>query len=307
MSNTTQEDNKRENNGLTIGRAAAGLVMGLSTALFVAMLVTGDEMDFIFAFTAIFWAPILLIGLGVFIFNIVRLCIPNKRNIFNRLIVIWGLINILLAVGVWFHDKHISDQVDAEHLIAHYEQYEAEIWDLAEYTRSAMDSGTWMRLEFDGDKVEMFHTQTADGDIQNRWSGYREPPLDPDTIGLYIGLTHDEIEGIRQRLEKAGCISIELTNYGNASTILHNGKEVPVDEFDWVNIGRKRHSMSMFFYVLFRHPMSDSTWNKMLENVTLIPINDTMALEYGSPAFGSFGYPQREAIIERLNIKERRK
>lgn len=79
------------------------------------------------------------------------------------------------------------------------------------------------------------------------------------------------------------------------------------DEYDWGNIGRNRHPMSMYFYVLFRHPMSDSTWNKMLENETLIPVNDTMALEYGSPAFGSTGYPQREVIIKRLNIKGRRK
>ena len=53
--------------------------------------------------------------------------------------------------------------------------------------------------------------------------------------------------------------------------------------------------------------MSDSTWNHLLlDDCTRIPVCDTMVLEYGSPAFGSECYPQRDEIVRRLNLKERK-
>lgn len=36
-----------------------------------------------------------------------------------------------------------------------------------------------------------------------------------------------------------------------------------------------------------------------------IPICDTMALEYGSPAFGDICYPRKNEILKRLNLKKR--
>ncbi|MBP5189894.1 MAG: hypothetical protein J6031_03135 [Bacteroidales bacterium] len=305
MTETSSENTVRQRKWNVFGRVLAGVVLGLITIFFAAMLVTDGDTTFLFALTAIIWLPLVLIGLIVFVCNVVLLCNPETRDAFHLAIVIWGVVNILILFCVLSRNNFRMEQVDAEHLIAHYEQHEAEIWDLAEYTRAAMDSGTWMRLEFDGRKVEMFHTETADGEMINRWHSSEEPPLDADSIGSRIGLTHDEIEGIRQRLESAGCISIDLKNYGTADSINHYGKMHKIDEYDYVTIGRKRHMMSMYFYVIFRHPMSDSTWNSLLNNETCIPVCDTMALEYGSPAFGSIGYPLKKEIVERLGLKER--
>ncbi len=301
--NNTPLERKKPNPGLQLGIP----VMLLVTVLFIVMLFSGEEGDFFFAFTAIFWLPLLLIGLGVFIFHIVRQCKPDKRNSFSRTMVLWGIVNILLMAAVFIRDSHSGKQVDAQHLIAHYEKYEHEIWDAAEYARSAMDSGAWMRLEFDGKTVEMFHTRPAGETVSNNWRGSDGPSLDADSLGRRIGLTHDEIEGIRQRLEAAGCISIELKNYGSATSVTgYRNKTYPIDEVDYITVGRCRYMMSMYFYDLYRHPMSDSTWNKMLlDEVTSIPFCDTVALEYGSPAFGSISYPQRERIIKQLNIKKR--
>lgn len=297
-SNEKNDTPKRDN--LPFG----ALPMLLISALFIAMLIAGEEFDLLFAFTAIFWLPLLPIGLGVLIFNIIRFCNPQKRTTHSRIVVIWGAANILLAIGVWLQDKHSSSQVDADNLIAHYEQHEAEIWDAAEYARSAMDSGAWMRLEFDGKNVEMFHTCPAGDTVSNNWREYHGPSLDAASIGRRIGLTPDEIEGIRQRLNAAGCVSIELKNYGTADSVTSHGKTRPVSDVDFITIGRCRHSMSMYFYNLYPHPMSDTTWNYLLlSDETRIPVCDTMALEYGSPAFGSFSYPLKDKIIRRLGLK----
>lgn len=304
LNNNTPPERKKPNPGLRLGIP----IMLLVTMLFIAMLVTGDEGDSFFVFTAIFWFPILLIGLGIFIFHIVRQCKPDKRNSFSRAIVIWGIANILLLAAVLIHDSRKSDKVDAKHLVAHYVKHEREIWDAAEYARSAMDSGAWMRLEFDGKQVEMFHTRPAGNTVSNNWREYHGSTLDADSIGKRIGLTHDEIEGIRQRLEAAGCISIELTNYGSVDSVTYDyfKEKHPVSDVDYIIIGRCRYMMSMYFYDLYKHPMSDTLWNKLLlDDVTSIPICDTMALEYGSPAFGDISYPQRDKIIKQLNIKKR--
>lgn len=300
----TPPKRKKPNPGLRLGIP----VMLLVTVLIVAMLVTGDEGDLFFVFTAIFWFPILLIGLGVFIFHIVRQCKPYKKNSFSRAVVIWGIANILLFAAVLIHDSHKSSTVDAKHLVAHYVKHEREIWEAAEYARSSMDSGAWMRLEFDGNKVEIFHTKPAGDIVSNNWREHHGPSLDADSIGSRIGLTHDEIEGIRQRLEAAGCISIELTNYGSVDSVTSDySKEThPVSDVDYIIIGRCRYMMSMYFYDLYRHPMSDTLWNRLLlDDVECIPVCDTMALEYGSPAFGDISYPQRDKIIKQLNIKKR--
>ena len=303
LNNNESAERKKPNPGLRLGIP----VMLLVTVLFIAMLISGDEGDLFFVFTAIFWFPILLVGLGVFIFHIVRQCKPDKRNSFSHSIVIWGIANILLLAVVLIHDTIKSSKVDAQNLVAHYVKHEREIWDAAEYARAAMDSGAWMRLEFDGRKVEMFHIKPAGETVSNNWREYRGPSLNADTIGERIGLTHDEIEGIRQRLEAAGCISIELTNYGSVDSVTssYSNETYPISDADYITIGRCRHMMSMYFYVLFRHPMSKTLWNESLDNVECIPICDTMALEYGSPAFGSIAYPQRDKYIREFGLERR--
>ena len=124
---SNEPDNTPKRDNLPFG----ALPMLLISALFIAMLIAGEEFDLLFAFTAIFWLPLLLIGLGVLIFNTIRFFNPQKRTNRSRIVVIWGAANILLAVGVWLQDKHSSSQVDAVNLIAHYEQHETEIWDAA--------------------------------------------------------------------------------------------------------------------------------------------------------------------------------
>ncbi|MBO7489612.1 MAG: hypothetical protein J6T88_04975 [Bacteroidales bacterium] len=283
-----------------IGRSLAGIVMLLVTALLVAICVTtgNESMWLFFLFTAVYWFPLPLIGLVIFLCNL------RMKNTFQRVIVIWGIINILLCVLAIILEQRQSRTIDADSLIDHYCKYEKEIWEAAEYTRSAIDSGAWMRLEYDGRKVEMFHTITADGVYEHNWS--TDGKIDAVEIGQRIGLTPDEIEGIRQRLHDAGCISIELTNYGSADSIKKNGEMHPVNDYDYIIVGRKRWSMSMYFYNLFRHPMSDSTWNYLLlDDCVSLPVCDTLALEYGSPAFGGVCYPRKEEFIKRLNLKKR--
>ena len=286
--------------GRIVWRVLAGLVMLLTTAFAAVLLLSpSDKSAIIVVFTAIIWLPLLLASLAIWIGHLVRLCRPTVRNRLNLIVVVWGVVNALLLGGVWLQSHLYDRQVKAENLIAHYEAHEAELWELADYTRAAIDSGTTLQLEFEGGKVTMFHTQ--DG---SHWAS--SGPLNADSIGATIGLTHDELEGIRRRLQRAGCIRIELGNYGSADSVTVYGRTRPVRDRDIITIARKRHMMSMYSYQLYRYPMSDSTWNHLLRNgEACIPVSDTLVLLYGSPAYGSVGYPDREGVIERLGLKER--
>ncbi len=308
------EPRQKEKKIVTFGRSLAILVKTLVTMVLIAMCVTtGKEgFDFFVALTIVLWLPLLIVGL------IITLCNIRMRDTYQRAIVLWGVGNVLLVGLSWWLDNRLSNQVEADNLVAHYCEHERELWDLVDYTRAAMDSGAYLDIEFDGRKVERFLTHTADGEYKGGWSS--QGPINAVEIGASIGLMEDEIEGIRQRLKAADCISISLTNYG-----LDNGVSIPmttygmadsvaacgnrrtVRDINIVEIGRMRYMMSAYYYNLYRHPMSDSTWNHLLlDDCTRIPVCDTMVLEYGSPAFGSECYPQRDEIVRRLNLKERK-
>ena len=299
---------------ISFRRSLAIMVKTLASMVLIAMCVTtGKEgFDFFFALTIILWLPLLLVSL------IITLCNLRIRDTYQRAIVLWGVGNFLLLGFSWWLDNRLSNQVEADNLVAHYCEHERELWDLVDYTRAAMDSGAYLDIEFDGRKVERFLAHTANGEYKGGWSS--QGPINAVEIGASIGLTADEIEGIRQRLKAAECISIALTNYGT-----DNGISIPMTTYGMVDsvaaygnrradcdigiveIGRMRYMLSAYYYNLYRHPMSDSTWNHLLlSDCTRIPVCDTMVLEYGSPAFGSECYPLKSEIVRRLNLKERK-
>lgn len=304
------ESQQKEKKIVTFRRSLAIMVKTLVTMVLIAMCVTtGKEgFDFFFALTIVLWLPLLLVGL------VITLCNIRMRDTYQRAIVLWGVGNVLLFGLTFWLDARLANQVKAENLIDHYSEHERELWDLVDYTRTAMDSGTYLDIEFDGRDVDRFHTETAKGEHKGGWS--TQGPINAVKIGASIGLTEEEIEGIRQRLKAAGCISISLTNYGPdmdigfPMTIYGMADSMTarraVRDVDIVEIGRKRYMLSAYYYNLYRYPMSDSTWNDLLlRDCTRIPICDTMALEYGSPAFGSECYPLKEEIVGRLNLKEK--
>ncbi len=304
----------KEEKGMTFWRSAAIGVKVLVTMLLAAMCVTTGnvEMEFFFAITILLWIPLLLLAF------VITICNVRMRDTYQRVVFLWGVGNLLLFGLTWWLESRQADEVEVDGLVAHYCEHERELWTLADYTRSAMDSGAYLDLEFDGDKVEHFHTRVAGGEFVHRWK--TDGPIDAVEVGATIGLTADEIEGIRQRLKAAGCISISLTNYGPDmdigfpmtiygmadSVTVYGKRRRAVRDVDIVKIGRKRYMLSAYYYNLYRYPMNDSTWNHLLlDDYTRIPICDTMALEYGSPAFGSECYPLKEEIVGRLNLKEK--
>ncbi len=289
------------------------MVKTLVSMVLIAMCVTtGKEgFDFFFALTVLLWLPLFIVTL------LITLCNLRMRDTYQRAIVLWGAANLLLLGLSWWLDNRLSNQVEADNLVAHYCDHERELWDLVDYTRAAMDRGAYMDIEFDGRKVERFHTETANGEHKGGWSS--QGPINPVEIGASIGLNQDEIEGIRQRLKAADCISISLTNYGMdngisipmttygmADTVAACGNRRALRDIDIVTIGRMRYMLSAYYYNLYRYPMSDSTWNYLLlDDCTRIPVSDTMVLEYGSPAFGSECYPLKTEIVSHLGLKKK--
>jgi len=292
----------KEEKGMTFWRSAAIGVKVLVTMLLAAMCVTTGnvEMEFFFAITILLWIPLLLLAF------VITICNVRMRDTYQRVVFLWGVGNLLLFGLTWWLESRQADEVEVDGLVAHYCEHERELWTLADYTRSAMDSGAYLDLQFDGDKVEHFHTRVAGGEFVYRWK--TAGPIDAVEVGATIGLTADEIEGIRQRLKDLDCFCIALSDYNGLAddSVTVYGRRRAVRDVDIVTIGRKRYGMSAYYYNLYRQPMSDSTWNELLvDDCTRIPVNDTLALEYGSPAFGDICYPCKADIVRRMNLNEK--
>lgn len=292
----------KEEKEMTFWRSAAIGVKVLATMLLAAMCVTTGnvEMEFFFAITILLWIPLLLLAF------VITICNVRMRDTYQRVVFLWGVGNLLLFSLTWWLESRQADEVEVDGLVAHYCEHERELWTLADYTRSAMDSGAYLDLQFDGDKVEHFHTRVAGGEFVYRWE--TAGPIDAVEVGATIGLTADEIEGIRQRLKDLDCFCIALSDYNGLAddSVTVYGRRRAVRDVDIVTIGRKRYGMSAYYYNLYRQPMSDSTWNELLvDDCTRIPVNDTLALEYGSPAFGDICYPCKADIVRRMNLNEK--
>jgi len=101
-----------------------------------------------------------------------------------------------------------------------------------------------------------------------------------DSLLTTLGWTNETLRILKQKLEKANCISVEN---GNPATI-----------------GFQRSGMGKYSYKVFKKPLTDSLKNKYDDGCTYIFYKNNIVLEYGGGAIGS-------QCFEGYEIKEKQK
>ena len=227
-----------------------------------------------------------------FFFSSLRLRTP-----FHRVMVAWGILNMLLAAIVITETRRAARAVNPDEMVACYHRHSDELRSLADYAWHAVDPGAWMYLEFEKGKVSIF---SVPGELNSHDN------IDVDACCQAVGLSDEEFDEIHRRLDMLGCISVELSRAPEVRPYDFSDLTAQRDT-GCVNIGRGRWIMSKYDFRIYLAPMSDSTWNYLLSPscCELIPVCDSMALLYGSPAFGSTCFPKREHYIGKWNLTAR--
>ena len=207
------------------------------------------------------------------------------RDIWQRIAVIWGGINVLLVV-IYVLAVAPERRCNPDIMAKHYEKHHTEMEELHRYLQSAVADSCAVTLEFKGNRLEMFHVCAGEGDehhYSNFWN--EEAREKKDSLMRVVGLEQEEYDGIRRRLKKMGCIGIE---YSQTTPNL-------------VKIWFRRVDMGRYDYIISEHPMTDEEKSTAMENLDLIPYNDHCTFRYGGGAIGPqmFSQEEKEDFLKR--------
>lgn len=189
-------------------------------------------------------------------------------------IVFVGYIGVLLLIMSAFgaFDKDYSRQ----ELIEHYETRAAEMLELKTYFQSIVPVHKTIRIEFTNNReLNIFHiialdTVTGEKVHDNNWNlDIRSEKA--DSMITSLGWTQKTLKTLKEKLDKAGCISVTNSNP--------------------FNIGFQRSGMGMYFYNLFDKPIPDSLKANYNDSCTYVLYTDQVVLEYGGGAVGPQCFP----------------
>ena len=268
-------------------------VLSMLTATVVTLLdyYYNDIIIWIWLLYGIVLVPLVLSSM-VFFFDSLRL-----KTRFQKVMFVWGVLNLLLTVIVIDANHRIARAADPDEMVAYYHRNSDELRSLADYAYHAVNPGQWMYLEFERGEVSIFSVPGLHESYEN---------INVEACCREVGLSREEFDEIRRRLEMLDCISVELSRSPEIKPSVLSDLVAQRDT-GYVDIGRVRWMMSKYDFRIYLAPMSDSVWNHLLSPscCELIPVCDSMALLYGSPAFGSTCFPNRDQYIKKWNLVER--
>jgi hypothetical protein len=104
-----------------------------------------------------------------------------------------------------------------------------------------------------------------------------------------VGLNHEELDNIRRKLKKQGCISIEIKPRHS----------------DFVDIGFRRVNLGMYSYRIYNRPLNAEEKKEYDEGPRFIPYTDRVVFEYGGGAIGpqTFGEEIKEEFMKKHPLK----
>jgi hypothetical protein len=239
----------------------------VSAVLLVALIILFWYDDFLGFLAALFFVWITIPAVSVFLIAFVKSF--RRRSGWHKAMFGCGLGTILLLVAYLLF-RAPETRCNPDIMAEHYEKHKAEMEEFCNYMQSVLDDSTSVRIEFKGNRLEMF--QVADEDA-GTYSGYwdEEAREKRDSLMAVVGLTMDEYNGIRKRLKSMGCIGVEASRITSDCTAL------------WF----RRVGMGRYDYVLYSRSLSDEEKEKVLEDYSIIPYNDHVLFRYGSGAIGS--------------------
>ena len=260
-----------------------GLIPMLFVSFFVWFMIDDPSMAVVL-FMIGFW---LIIPLAVWAI-IVFLQSFWMKGLMWKVYMIWGWAIIILIGAYYLSPTRFGTRCSPDIMAEHYEKNKSGIQELIDYTNQSLDKGALMKLEFKYGKISIFHVFGKNDSIwSNNWDVHSEEKI--DSLMKVVGLDHEELNNIRRKLKKQGCISIET-----ATT--HS---------DFVDIGFRRVGMGMYSYRIYNRPINAEEKKEYDEDPMFIPYTDRVVFEYGGGVFGpqSFDDEIKEDFMKRHPMK----
>ena len=106
-----------------------------------------------------------------------------------------------------------------------------------------------------------------------------------DSLATVIGLNREVLNGIHERLHKAGCHSIRI--------IRQDGT------YDVATFLFRRDMLSAYYYDIHKEAMTETEMEAVdADDCTRIVFNPHVCFVYGSPAFGDICFPGKQEYLE---------
>ena len=248
----------------------------------VAMML-GESAKFVIfmisAFSSVIILPVFLLDFAGFITSFF-----SKDS---RRILLMGLSGAGIALLILCGFLLLKGGANVEELEENYRRHSSEMEQAIDYTLSCLEDGRGLDIEFEENgQVSIFHIG-KDG----IWDGAWDPSRDKvDSLAAEIGLNREILNGIRERLQKAGCHSIRI--------IKQDGT------YDVATLMFRRDMGSAYHYDIHNVAMTETEMEAVdVGDCTRIVYNPHVCFVYGSPAFGDIAFPGKQAYLERRQGK----
>lgn len=192
------------------------------------------------------------------------------NRVFKGCLIFFGIILVLfggfyLFLHIAFDGIFTGPSYDKNDLIQNYEERKEEIWDAKNYFKSILPNGASVTIEFENDKeLRIFHFKT-DGIYESNWN-LKIKSSKVDSILTELNWTTKELKTLKEKLDKANCISI-------------GGRDPFI-------IGWQRSGMGKFSYNIFEENLKEDKIKNYNDGCTYIFYKDNVVLEYGGGAIG---------------------
>lgn len=182
---------------------------------------------------------------------------------FSLFIFFAYLIMLFAAFGSFDEDYSVTE------LKEHVEANQSEIYELKRYFNEIVPKNRLIEIEFEDDHtLAILGIKALDSTAGDPYAPMfigRDLILD-NTFIKQIGWTAETLKVLKEKLDKAECISIE------------SGEPT--------KIGFQRSGLGMYFFNVFEKPMPDYLQVQYNDSCTYILANDQLVLEYGGGAVG---------------------
>jgi hypothetical protein len=199
------------------------------------------------------------------------------NKILKVLLIIFGIfLTFIVGFFVFLHFTFdgifTGPSYDKQDLIDNYEKRKTEIIEVKEYINSKIPSDTYFSVEFENGELGIFHVK-KNGIYESNWNLDIDSKK-TDSLLTVINWTKNDLKILKNKLEKANCIS---ASSGNPTTI-----------------GWQRSGMGKFSYSIFHQKLTDSLIKQYNDGCMDIYYKDNVVLNYGGGAIGPQCFPKYE-------------
>ena len=217
----------------------------------------------------------------------------KMKTVGQKVISFYGFFNILLLVA-YLVVALPQQSCDADTMDRHYRKHAADFDELCRYTIDALDDSCGISLEWKHGRLNRFGIESH-GQV-DRFSN-EEAIAKQDSLMQIVGLTHEELDGIHQRVKKARCIGINVSysTFENwHHTFYPSAPHAVTILFRYIGFGR-------YDFLIKDSAFTDDEMAVIMNDLTLIPYNDRVIFQYGGGAVGpqTFGKDYRDKYIEK--------